>query len=121
MFLGSAQCADLRRARPEVNGVGIVAGIKPKEATALRRSSVAPAKHGVLAAATGAQAARARARLVLAVIVQGQWEAPVESKDWADRPTTRHGVCSAAHIAAEFLTLAEWQFIDDIGSYVSSQ
>src|SRR5689334_2389451 len=66
---GPAQRADLWRARAESNGIRIVAGIEPKEAAALGCGCVLPAKYGVLAVAIGAQSARARARLVLTVIV----------------------------------------------------
>ena len=63
-----------------------------------------------------AQPARTRASLVVAEIVEGEWEPSVQRDDRADRPVPDHRIRNGVHTASKPFTLAERQIVNGIGA-----
>src|SRR5271157_5197680 len=116
---GTTQTTELRCASPETACcVGIVAGIKPEEASTGPCWGWAPTINLVGSVAVRSVASGTRSGLVRVVGIKGQGEAAVESHDWTNRPTARDGVLSLVHATAELLALTNRYVVDGVGSEV---
>src|SRR6266852_2304912 len=114
----TAQTAELRCTGPKGRGIRIIIGVKPQESPTGPCRCWTSAKYPVGSVAVRAQAARAGARLVGAVVVERQGEARVESDDRADGPTADDSLGSLVHVTAELFALAKRQFIDGVGGEI---